>query len=146
MKWMFLVVVLAFAAGCRTTSIESRRQEKSSAYASLTPEHRALVDQGQIAIGMPMDAVFIAWGKPTQVFTGQSAQGTITRWIYTGTTWQEIRYWNYHHDGPYRGYYGVYGTPYLDYDYIPRSYTAAEVVFENGLVQSWQNITQPPPY
>ncbi len=105
---------------------------------------RALVDQSQIKVGMPMDAVYIAWGKPSQVATGQSSSGTTTTtWIYTGTTWHEHRYWNYRYN-----YHGRYSNPqpYLDYDYVPSSYVAAEVIFEDGVVKSWRNITQPQPY
>ncbi len=123
-----------------------RKQERYSAYTSLSPEMRALVDQSQIKVGMPMDAVYVAWGKPSQVATGQSSNGmTTTTWIYTGTAWHEHRYWNYRHH-----YYGsgryAYPQPSLDYEYVPSSYVAAEVVFEDGVVKSWRNITQPQPY
>ena len=138
------LMLIAFAAGCATTNkIEKRKQEKYSAYAALSPEMRELVDKGQIAVGMPMDAVHIAWGKPSQGYTGQSEKSTTTTWVYFGTAWQEYRYWNYHYY-PYR--YGYYASPHLDYDYTPRSYTAAEVTFENGVVKTWRNLTAPPPY
>ena len=145
MKALALILLLAlFAAGCATSTVEKRKQERFSAYTSLSPETRALVDQSQIKIGMPMDAVYIAWGKPSQVATGQSSNGKpLTTWIYTGTTWHEHRYWNYRHN-----YYGryAYPQPYLDYEYFPSSYVAAEVIFEDGVVKSWRNITQPQPY
>ena len=104
---------------------------------------RSLVDQGQVQIGMPMDAVYISWGKPSQVATGQSPTGKMaTTWVYHGTSWREYRYWNYRHYG------GGYSYPeaYLDYDYIPSSYVAAEVVFEDGVVKTWRNISHPQPY
>lgn len=139
----FLFVAL-FAAGCATSTVDKRKHERSSAYAALSPEMRSLVDQSQIKVGMPMDAVYIAWGQPSQIATGESNSGTATTWIYTGTGWQEHRYWNYrYYPG---GRYHAYPTPYLDYDYVPYSYPAAEVVFENGVVKSWRHITPPQPY
>lgn len=140
----FVLAAAALLAGCATATVETRRQEKYSAYSSLTPEMRELVDKGQIAVGMPMDAVYIAWGKPTHVISGQTERGTTTTWVYTGTGWQEYRFWNYRYYGGYRRgrYLYAYPTPYLDYDYAPYSYTAAEVFFENGVVKSWRNVTQ----
>jgi hypothetical protein len=139
-----ILLLVLFAAGCATSTVDKRKQERSSAYTSLAPEFRALVDQAQIKVGMPMDAVYIAWGKPSQILTGESSSGTTTTWIYSGTAWQEHRYWNYRYY-PGGRYYG-YPQPYLDYDYVPLTYTAAEVVFENGVVKSWRNITPPQPY
>ena len=141
----FILLLALFAAGCATSTVEKRRQERSAAYASLAPEQRALVDQSQIKVGMPMDAVYIASGKPSQIINGQSSSGAATTtWVYHGTTWQEYRYWNYHYYPS--GRHGYYPSPSLDYDYIPQSYVAAEVTFENGVVKSWRNITQPQPY
>jgi hypothetical protein len=144
--FLCLAAFILLGTGCATSTIEKRRNERSAAYQSLAPETRSLVDQGQIAIGMPMEAVFIAWGKPSQVFTGQNERGgTTTTWVYTGTAWQEYRFWNYRMRGAY-GRYGYTPEPFLDYDYVPRSYQSAEVVFENNVVKSWKNLTAPPPY
>lgn len=141
-----LFLAAALLAGCATSTVEKRRQERYPAYSSLSEEMRALVDQGQVKVGMPMDAVYIAWGKPSQVATGQASNGkSMTTWIYTGTTWREHRYWSYRYGGGYGNRYG-YPEPYLDYEYIPSSYVAAEVVFEDGVVKSWRNMSQPPPY
>lgn len=146
MKRIGLILLLALlASGCATSTIEKRREERASTYSALTDEQRALVDQGKIQVGMTADAVYIAWGKPSQIVTGQTSDGkSMTTWLYFGTAWQEHRYWSYHYYHPY-GPYG-YPTPTLAYDYIPQSYVAAEVVFENGVVKSWKNLTQPPPY
>lgn len=131
--------------GCATSTVEKRRQERYTSYAALPPETRALVDKGQVKVGMPMDAVYIAWGKPSQVVQGQAPDGTaVTTWIYYGTAWQEYRYWNYHYYPGWR--YGYYAMPTLDYDYAPTSYVAAEVTFQNGVVKNWRSSTQPQPY
>ena len=138
--------ILSFAlpalllAGCATSNIESRKKERYNAYSELTAEQRAAVDSGQIKVGMTMDAVYIAWGKPSEIVTGESAQGATTTWLYHGTQLQEVTYWGYH---PwYNGYY-FYGGPYLAHDYYPRTYVAAEVVFENGVVKEWRSLPQP---
>lgn len=145
-KFGSILLLALLAAGCATSTVDKRKQERAAVYSSLAPEQRALVDQGQIKVGMTMDAVYIAWGKPSQIITGQSSNGTATTtWIYHGTTWQEHRYWNYHYYPP-SGRYGYYPTPTIDYDYVPQSYVAAEVTFENGVVKTWRNITQPQPY
>jgi hypothetical protein len=141
--WILLLGLLV--TGCATSTVEKRRQERSASYAALPPETRALVDKGQINLGMPMDAVYIAWGKPSQVVQGQAPDGTaMTTWIYYGTSWQEYRYWNYRYYPGWR--YGYYAMPTLDYDYAPTSYVAAEVTFQNGVVKNWRSSTQPPPY
>ena len=137
---LLLLPALLFS-GCATTStIEARRQERSAAYSSLTPEFKTLVDQRKIKVGMPMDAVYIAWGKPSQVVQGESSQGPITTWLYYGTTFEEYRYWSYRPE--YRGYY--WSSPYLERDYVPRNYVRAEVTFQNGLVTSWRTLPRPP--
>ena len=146
MKRMAWVLLLGLAmTGCVTSTVEKRRQERYPAYAAFPTETRELVDKGQIKVGMPMDAVYIAWGKPSQVVQGQAPDGTsVTTWIYYGTAWQEYRYWNYHYYPGWR--YGYYAMPTLDYDYVPSSYVAAEVTFQNGVVKHWRNSTQPQPY
>jgi hypothetical protein len=99
------------------------------------------VDQGKIKVGMDMDAVYIAWGKPAQIVSGESSQGATTTWIYHGVKLQEIRYWGYR-------YYGArcWPEPYLDHDYYPRSYVRAEIVFADGKVREWRSLPQPADY
>src|SRR4051812_7453982 len=83
-----LLIILAGAlllCGCATSSIDSRRSERMSAYTALKPEFQQLADQGRIIVGMPNDAVYIAWGKPSEVIRGQSANGGTETWRYYGT-------------------------------------------------------------
>lgn len=127
--------------GCATPStIDSRRQEKAGAYYSLAPEMQALVDAGQIKVGMPMDAVYISWGAPSDIVEGENQQGRFTTWLYYGTYWQEYRYWSYR-EVPYPG--GYYLQRYLDHDYDPRSFVRAELVFMNGVLNSWRTLPRP---
>ena|ERR1044071_2099303 len=140
----FLLLLPLFAMiGCATRqTLEMRRQERAAAYANLAPEFKTLVDQAQIKVGMPMDAVYIAWGKPSNVIQGESPQGTMTTWLYYGTTFEEYRYWGYRPLDYYGRYYGA--SPTLERDYVPREYVRAEVTFENGVVRSWRQMPRPP--
>jgi uncharacterized protein YceK len=130
--WVLALLAGLLFTGCASTrsTIDSRKKEKASAYASLPAETKALVDGGQIKIGMPMDAVYIAWGKPAQVLQNETPQGASTVWLYEGGWMEEMRWW------PYYG-----RTPISDYQ--PRTYVRAEIVFVNGVVQSWRTLPQP---
>ena len=138
-------LLFAFAAlllaGCATSTVETRKQERYAAYSNLPPEFKGLVDQAQIKIGMPTDAVYIAWGRPAQILTGQASSGqAATTWLYQGTQMEEIRYWRYHH---LRHGDRYYAQPTLDFEYYPRSYVSGEVIFENSLVREWRTLPRP---
>lgn len=136
--WFLLAGLLL--SGCASSTVETRRQERLAAYTSLTPEQKAAVDQGRIRVGMSMDAVYIAWGKPSQILAGESSQGSTVTWLYYGTYLEEQRYWSY------RSYYHgdrYYASPQPAYDYYPRGYVSAEVTFEGGLVKEWRSLPQP---
>ncbi|MGC3959673.1 MAG: hypothetical protein QM813_17630 [Verrucomicrobiota bacterium] len=126
-----LLLAVALLTGCATSSIESRHRERASAYALLSSEMKTLVDQGQIRRGMSQDAVYIAWGKPSQVLHMEDQRGAVTTWLYQGSYMEETRYW------PYRA-----RTP--NYDYDIRGYISAEVVFQNGEVTNWRTLPKPP--
>lgn len=140
MKTRFALLLVLLTGCAATSTIESRRQERLGTYTTLTPEQKAAVDAGQIKVGMPADAVYIAWGPPSQILTGESSQGSIVTWLYQGTYLEEHRYWTYHHYG-YHGRY--YASPHLAYDYYPRSFLSAEVKFEGGLVKEWRSLPRP---
>lgn len=141
------LVILGLAAillaGCATSTIESRKKERYTAYSELTPEQRSAVDAGQIKVGMPKDAVYIAWGKPYQVLNSESAAGRNEVWLYVGTYLQGYSYWGFR---PYCGPYHYYHSPYLYYDYLPVSYPTAEVVFEKEAVKQWRTLPGPWPW
>lgn len=137
-----LCVALALT-GCARSTIETRKKERYGAYESLKPEFQDLVNQGRIEVGMPRDAVYIAWGEPSETITSQSAAGTLETWVYIGTRLESHGYWTY---GPRYGYYRRghrygYGVPYFDHAYYPVNYTAAEVLMEKDLVKSWRRLT-----
>ena len=133
--WLCLTSLLL--TGCVTNSIQARKQERAAAYAALPPDQQASVDAGQIKVGMNMDAVYLAWGRPAQVLAGESSKGATVTWLYHGTYFQEYRYWAYHPDCYWRGYYA---SPYLQFDYYPRTYVKAEVIFDGGKVREWRSL------
>ena len=139
----FLAVCVLLTGGCARNTIENRIKERRGAYASFTPEIKSMVDQGQIKVGMPMDAVYIAWGKPSQQFTQETATGQTTTWIYHDTHLEPYHYWTQ------RGYYHgnrYHSEPYLANDYYVQSYVSAEVVFEQGVVKEWRTLPYPVGY
>jgi len=129
-----------FITGCATSSITTRKQERLGSYVALNSEQKIAVDLGQIKVGMTPDAVYIAWGNPSQILQGESSQGSTVTWIYTGTYFEEYRYWtvpNYYGRGRY------YSAPHMVCDYQSRSYVRAEVKFEGGIVKEWRSLPQP---
>jgi len=142
-KLLLLGVTGLLAAGCATSTIESRTRERAATYDALSPEWRDLVNQGEIKVGMPMDAVYVAWGKPSQILNSETSSGTTTTWRYQGTSYQENRYWTHGYLAHSTYGYGYgYPWPYLQYDYVATPYLAAEVVFKKGVVKNWQNLNQ----
>lgn len=136
---VLLLGVLCFT-GCATSTVASRRAEKTAAYTVLSAEDRALVDQGQIKIGLSEDVVYIAWGKPQEVLHSEDAQGRRVVWLYHGNYAEEHQYWNYRevNAGGQR-----YLERFLDRDFDFRTYVSSEIVFEGGRVQSWRTLPRP---
>lgn len=139
-RYLWFLAVGLLVAGCATSSVESRRKEKGSVYSGLSTEMKALVDQGRIKVGMPMDAVYIAWGKPAQVLHNETAGGASTVWLYEGAWLEESRSWAHRWvgSGP-----RAHVEPYATLDYIPRSYVSAEVIFVDGVVREWRTLPSP---
>lgn len=132
---------LLVLVGCATKStVETRRQERAAAYGALTPAHRQLVDSGQIGVGMNADAVFIAWGEPSQVLQSEDASGRVATWLYQGTTTDEYVSWRYVEvPGPN----GSYLTRRMDRDFSVREYVSAELIFREGRLESWRTLAKP---
>lgn len=136
-----VALLLLAIAGCATQpSVESRRVERSAAYGALPPEHRKLVDEGQIKVGMNEDAVYIAWGQPAQVLQSEDASGRVATWLYQGTTTDEFVGWRYvEMPGPN----GSYLTRRVDRDFNVREYVSAELIFRDGQLLSWRTLAKP---
>jgi hypothetical protein len=128
-KYLSALFVVLLLAGCASTSnLQTRKQQRYAAYQALPPEFQVAVDQGQLKVGMPMDAVFIAWGPPSQTTQSADPSGESVTWLYHGGYVQETRYWGYRQ---------------LHYDYDPRSYVRAEVIFTNGKIRSFRTFPEP---
>ncbi len=136
----YILLIGVLVTGCATSTVESRKQERLNAYSSLSPEIKSQVDQGKIKVGMSMDAVYIAWGKPSQILTGESSTGSTITWLYQGTYLEEHSSWV---SRPYYSRYHAYPETYLEHDYCPRGYVRAEIAFENGVVKEWRSLPQP---
>ena len=124
----FLLLSAFVLAGCATSTVEGRKKERASTYASLPPEQKELVDQGKIKIGMTPDAVYLAWGAPAEVLEDETPDGHTTTWAYQGQWVEEYRYW--------------IGRR-LESDFYPRNYTRAQIFFRSGVVSSWRTLPRP---
>src|SRR6476659_10710354 len=77
---------LAAAAGaliftsCSTP--QTRISEHPDLYQSISHKEQALVNQGQIRIGMSRPAVWLAWGSPDRRIIGNMGGGTTETWVY----------------------------------------------------------------
>ncbi len=135
-----LLVVVGILSGCATSTLETRKQERWSAYAALSEEERRLVDTGQIQTGMSEDAVFLSWGKPVQILEQQNETGRFTTWLYQGSELHSDWYWRSGGRGHARGYFR-HATPVPYHDI--HDYVKAEVVFSGGKVLRWQTLPRP---
>src|SRR6266480_3224999 len=87
-RWFF---VRAATLGLATAAIvpnscstpQTRISEHPDLYQSLSPKDQALVNQGQIRIGMSRPAVWLAWGSPDRRIIGNMGGGTTETWVYT---------------------------------------------------------------
>ena len=137
-----LLLAALLLAGCATSTVEKRKQERAATYAALSSEFKAAVDQGNIKIGMNEEAVYLAWGKPSQTLQSESPRGAMTTWLYHGSRLVEHRYWAYHSHSYGHGY-GYYSSPFLTSEYYSRGFVQAEVVFESGVVKEWRRLPAP---
>ena len=155
--WVFLVAAAAVTlllSGCST--VESRIADHPDIYHSLSPRQQQLVTNGQIAPGMPRNAVYLAWGSPDQRVEGAMRREMTETWIYVYYT----SAYPYGYGGGF-GFGGVIAThrhhgrsfafigdPFYDpfyYSYIPPSipYPYRTVTFANGRAVSFQSLVGP---
>ena len=126
---LFLAAVVVLC-GCASSTPQKRARERAASYAGMPPETKTMVDHGKIKTGMTTEAVYIAWGQPSEILNAQTPNGvTTTTWLYYATALQENSYWSRRR---------------LQHDYYPQGYVAAEVIFENGVVKAWRNMPRPP--
>ncbi|MHB8519136.1 MAG: hypothetical protein ACYDH9_00130 [Limisphaerales bacterium] len=144
-QWMLLTLCSLVLAGCATTTVETRKKERQAVYDALPPDLKKCVDNRQVKVGMSDDAVYIAWGQPSEILHSGDQNGEATTWIYYGSYMQETPVWA-GDQGPYGGApygLGAYPPQYLTYVYNPRDYVKAELVFVNGKLASWHTLPKP---
>ncbi len=135
LKIISIFISTLFLCNCSST-IQSRIDENPKMFASLTGSQKSAVSKGMVLKGMPMDAVYLAWGKPDGIKEGNINGKKLEKWRYSShmPVWtQDVIYSNHHyydHDycGPFYNSTGV--------GYIP--YTSAIVEFENRKVMAWE--------
>ncbi len=135
-KLLSALLIGMLAASCAPSTPQARIQREPQKFDALSPEHRALVEQGQIARGMDTDAVFLAWGRPSRVFQGSRENRMTERWDYAGSrpVYSSSFYGGFGRGfGPYRC--GGLGP---EVTFIP--YRIASVWFIDSRVDSWERI------
>jgi len=110
---------------------QTRISDHPDLYQTLSHRDQALVGQGQVRIGMPRTAVWLAWGSPDRKIMGNMGGGPTETWIYS-------YYATYPYYPPY-GPWAPWDDPFY-YSYIPPSipYPGKVVTFANGRVASFQ--------
>lgn len=143
------------------TTVETRIQEKQAAFNSMSPRDRALVQQGKIHEGMSQDAVYIAWGPPSQRIPGRYRGAIVETWVYDATAAGDypgpFYYGSGYGYGLGYGFYGGYrsrfrrGPFFYDPFYDPYFYNHANILrypertvsFQNGRVIGFQFLPAP---
>ncbi|HVD96036.1 MAG TPA: hypothetical protein VNE84_07870 [Candidatus Limnocylindria bacterium] len=134
-RFFLRAATLSFATGvlvltsCSTP--QTRISDHPDLYQTLSHRDQALVGQGQVRIGMPRTAVWLAWGSPDRKIVGNMGGGPTETWIYS-------YYATYPYYPPY-GPWAPWDDPFY-YSYIPPSipYPGKVVTFANGRVASFQ--------
>jgi hypothetical protein len=133
----WLVIALICATGCATKStVQTRKKERPAAYAALPAELKHLVDQGQIQMGLDVDSVYIAWGRPAEVLPAGESNGELVTWHYPASTSDNSVFWRYH-EVPRPGG-GFYLVRHLDEETALQEHVAAELEFREGALQRWR--------
>lgn len=82
-----LISVIALSsfllAGCDSTGVQARIQEKSAAFAALTPAQKKSIEDGSIEVGFTADMVYMALGRPSKTKEKTSADGKVEMWTYS---------------------------------------------------------------
>lgn len=129
-------VSAAALVACSAVTPMDRIESNPAMFRMLSPEHQALVQQGRICEGMSKDAVFLAWGEPSEApMAGQKEGKSFEKWNYTRLkpvmvsrpVWSGVGF------GCCGGWYTGGG---FDTVYVPEK--VGDVTFENDRVSSWE--------
>ena len=84
MNIRFLAVLsLSLLLACCVSPIESRVTRHPELYARLTEAEKQSVRLGVVKEGMSKDAVYLAWGRPARIASGQRDGRSLESWSYT---------------------------------------------------------------
>jgi hypothetical protein len=116
---------------------QTRISEHPDLYQTLSQRDQALVNQGQIRIGMSRTAVWLAWGSPDRKIVGNMGGGPTETWVY-------VYYATYPYY-PFAPLDEYFGAPLYDpfcYSWFPPSlpYPGKVVTFAHGRVASFQYV------
>lgn len=77
---LFVSLLALLVAGCESSGIQSRIQEKSVVFNNLAPWQQRDIQEGVINVGYSTDMVYMALGKPSKIVTSANGQDTV--WTY----------------------------------------------------------------
>lgn len=145
MKKSFLalcsVCAVMLAVSCSPSTPAARIAAKPIAFEKLSENNKELVQRGEIAKGMDMSAVALAWGEPSNRVEGFNGTRRTERWEYnasrpvvTNTIFGGYGYGAY---GPYR-YSGLGAGFGPEVVYVP--FRKGTVWFIGGMVDEWERV------
>jgi hypothetical protein len=79
----FLVLIALLTAGCESSGIANRINEKSSLFTALEPDQKQYIAEGIVFPGDTTEMAYIALGNPTSIETKQSEGDTVEMWTYS---------------------------------------------------------------
>lgn len=82
---LLFLPILLLASSCVPSTPQQRIEKNIAKYTALPAEHQELVKRGELARGMSADAVYLAWGRPSQQYQGMQNKELTERWDYTGS-------------------------------------------------------------
>lgn len=126
---------------CAASTPQTRIAKNPALFAALTPRQQELVSRGRIERDLPMDGVFLAWGRPDRMVEWDRSGSRLERWTYLGLRpvhtyafgWGVGPGWG---GGPWGGYSDsyFYGGPGVEW--VP--YPVSRVDFRHGRVTDWE--------
>jgi hypothetical protein len=76
------MLLLALVLSSCSSTVADRIEAQPEQFARLSQQDQNLVRNGQVRKGMSMEAVELAWGKPTSTATGLINGKQAVRWLY----------------------------------------------------------------
>lgn len=143
---LLLMAVACLLASCAASTSQTRIARNPELFASLTPAQQEVVSRGRIERGLPMDGVFLAWGRPDRVVEWDRSGSRIQRWTYLGL--RPVHTYSIGWSRGWGGWHGwdPYGDPYFwggpSVEWVP--YPMSRVDFRHGKVTDWEvRLTRP---